>query len=140
MLCWSGWLRNAVNQKPVLLNHNKVLNKGLSFATTPILPIQTSYLQLLHNFDRYANSLRIQYTKPHNSPTQAQGNTEITSTTTVFRPMNFKHSLTIPTETRQPQCIRNYIHSTKCNLDQHLPSMYKVNKTNLTKNKKKESL
>lgn len=91
MLCWSGWLRNAVNQKPVL-NHSKdlqVLDKGLSFAPTPILPKQTSYLQLSHNFDRYANSLRIQHTRPCNSPTQAQDNTGITSTTTVFRPMNF---------------------------------------------------
>ena len=109
----------------------QVLNKGLSFAPTPILFKQTCYLQLLYNFGRYADSLRTQYTKPQNLPTHTQINIGMTPTTTVFQPMKFlpKQSTHPPPRLKPGNpIIENYIHTTKCNLDQQLPNLYKLQK------------
>ena len=60
----------------------------------------------------------------------------------MFRPIKFlpKRSTHLPLRLKPGNpTIEKYIHVTKCNLDEHLPNMYKVNKTNLTK-KQQQSL
>ena len=114
----------------------QLLNKGLSFAPTPTLPKQTCYLQLLHNFDRYAESLKTQFTKSQKPQTHIQSNTETALTTTIYRPLKFLPKTStyqlLPQDPCDPR-IENYIHTTKCKLDQHLARIYKVKTTNLIK-------
>ena len=70
----------------------QLLNKGLTFAPTPDTPTQDLHVQILRNFNDFAQSLRLKYTRSrYTKRTLQPRQTALSPTTTqlIYRPMRF---------------------------------------------------
>lgn len=112
----------------------QVLNKGLSFALTPITPHIQTHKQLLKDFDNYAKSVRQKYVHAtYHQPTYTNQtlSEENTTTTTVHRRMKFLPPQVFHSSTQIYSGIgkvEHYIDTTKKHSKRPPPTYHSPNK------------
>ena len=97
------------------------------------------HIELLQSYDKFTQSLRVQFIKQQNPGTKASTpHTQVTNPLTipeVFRPMKFltKPPYITPNELYSGyNQVKNYIDGTKMELDKQLPQLCKPTKSNLS--------
>ena len=117
----------------------ELLSKGLSFVPTPKFTPEKMHIDLLCSYDKFAHSLRILFIKRQKNPMTKDTSPDAQATTThtssqVYRSMKFltKPPYTTPNELYSGyNQVENYIDGTKMILDQQLPQICKLSKSNL---------
>ena len=127
------------NLSNLTLTHDelRLLDKGLSFALSPMTPTIKTHKQLLKNFDNYAKSVRQKYVHAtyYQPPSKETLTDETTITAKVHRQMKFLPKQEFSTLTQKYSGIgkvEHYIEVTKNNLNDLIPLITATNKSNVT--------
>ena len=112
----------------------KLLNKGLTFSPNPV--IQDQY-QVLNDFNTFARSLRLKYTRSkYTKSKQPQATLSSTTTSILYRPMKFLPTTTPDTVVTRYSgfaTLENYLDNTKQNIADMLPTICREQHHNLSK-------